>query len=79
MVLVVESVAGEIVRKARDGEMGVDEKRRKGSVADGVQAFHRFHVVQLDLGGNMVVRNDAVVIVEFDVRLGVSDGTGLRV
>lgn len=80
MVLIVEYVAGptvtDLLHKFREGEM--DAKwlaTLKGSATDAVKALHRFHVVHLDLlGSNMVVLNDSVVIVDFDVSMVFPDG-----
>lgn len=88
VVLVVEYVPGPtvaaVVDKVRDGEMDADEGARllrtlKSSATDAVKALHRFNVVHLDLHGwNMVVLNDSVVLVDFDVSMLYSDGKGLR-
>lgn len=88
VVLVVEYVpgpgVGDVLLAFRESEIDSDEAvtwlhTLKGSATDAVKALHRFNVVHLDLHGwNMVVLNDSVVLLDFDVSMLYTDGKGLR-
>lgn len=90
-VLVVEYLPGptvaDILHKFRKGEMDLTAEHHgakwlagvRDSAIKAVQALHRFNVVRVDLcGQNMVILNNSVVIVDFDVSMVAPEGRELQ-